>query len=109
MRVEAANVGRIKPKEVVRRVNERLPNVAMTQNLHTALYKVFDVRPANGADDPFETNTKYCIYDEPHKDYVYQDAWVDFLVHIMQTSGLAPKVIRQLSHSGKTLNVTDYQ
>ena len=108
VRVEAANVGRIKPKEVVRRVNERLPAVKMTQNLHTALYKIFQVRPANRAEDPFETKTKYCIYDEPHSDYVYQDAWVEFLVHFMQSAGFSPKQVRQLALNGQTLDVADY-
>jgi hypothetical protein len=108
VRVEAANVGRIKPMEVVRRVNERLPGKTMTQNLHVSLYKVFNVRPANGADDPFETNAKYCIYDEPHNDYVYQDAWVDFVLHFMQSGGHSPSEIRRLVQSGKTLDVTDY-
>ncbi len=109
VKVEAANVGRIKPKEVVRRVNMHLPAHHLTQNLHTALYKIFEIRPTNGEGDPFETNTKYCIYDEPHNDYVYQDAWVDFLVHFLQSSGLSPDKIRQLYRSGKKLSVTDYQ
>lgn len=108
VRVEAANVGRIKPREVVRRVNDRLPRRSMTQPLHTALYKVFEVRPVNGADDPFDTKTQYCIYDEPHNDYVYQDAWVDFLVHFMQTSGLEPKQLRQMARTGQTLKFSDY-
>lgn len=108
VRVEAANVGRIKPKEVVRRVNEHLQGKSITQPLHAALYKIFEVRPTNGADDPFETNTQYCIYDEPHNDYVYQDAWVDFLVHFIQTSGLEPKELREMARTGKTLKISDY-
>ncbi|MDW7748706.1 DUF3644 domain-containing protein [Halomonas sp.] len=108
VRVEAANVGRIKPKEVVRRVNERLQGKSITQPLHTALYKIFDVRPTKGAEDPFETNTQYCIYDEPHNDYVYQDAWVEFLVHFMQTSGLEPKDLREKARTGQTLKIHDY-
>jgi len=30
--------------------------------------------------DPFETNTKYCHYDEAHKDYLFQQCWIDFLI-----------------------------
>ncbi|MBE2318398.1 hypothetical protein DVA67_020620 [Solirubrobacter sp. CPCC 204708] len=26
------------------------------------------------------TETRYCVYDEPHRDYLYTDAWVRKLV-----------------------------
>ena len=86
VKIEAANVGRLKPSEVVKRVNEGLNGKSITQNLHTTLYKLFEIRPANGSDEPFNTQAEFCLYDEPHNDYVYQDAWVTFLIHFMQTT-----------------------
>ena len=45
--------------------------------LHTKAWKYYKVRKtgtqANGCD------TKYCQYDEAHRDYVYTQAWIDFL------------------------------
>lgn len=34
------------------------------------------VRPPSGAARPALTETRYCVYDEPHRDYLYTDAWV---------------------------------
>lgn len=109
VKIEAANVGRLKPSEVVRRVNEKLNGVKITQNLHVALYKIFCVRPSNGADDPFDTVAEYCLYDEAHGDYVYQDAWVNFIIAFMLTSALSHDEIREKARLGDRLNMADYR
>lgn len=110
VRVEAANLGRLKPSDVVRKVNEALNGVVkMTSNLHVELYKLFSVRPPSGADDPFETVAEFCLYDEAHSDYVYQEAWVVFLVHFMQAGGFAPTDIRKMVREGKKLDVNEYR
>lgn len=95
VKVEGANVSRLKPQEVVDGVNQQFAGFAVTTNLHAVLYKLFRIRPPNGSDEPFETNTKYCLYDEPHNDYVYQPEWVDFIVNFLQVSGLQPSELRQ--------------
>ena len=107
--IEAANVGRLKPSEVVKKVNEYLNRKAVTQHLHVILYKLFEIRPSNGADDPFETNAEFCLYDEPHSDYVYQEAWVSFLVHFMQTTALEPKDLREKERNGEKLEIDQYR
>lgn len=109
VKVEAANVGRLKPSEVVRKVNEGLNGKSITQNLHTTLYKVFEIRPANGADDPFETEAEFCLYDEPHSDYVYQEAWVSFLIHFMQTTELSAPDLRKKERDGEKLLVEKFR
>lgn len=110
VKIEAANVGRLKPSEVIRKVNMVLKEkYNITQNLHVTLYKLFKIRPANGADDPFETCAEFCLYDEPHNDYVYQEAWVSFLIHFMQTSGFEAQDLRQKERAGESLNVADYR
>ena len=90
VKIEAANVGRLKPSEVVKKVNEGLNGTSITQTLHTALFKIFEIRPAKTSEDPFDTKAEFCLYDETHNDYVYQDAWVNFLIHFIQTTTLAP-------------------
>ena len=107
--VEAANVGRFKPSEVVKRVNSLVGGDVLTTNLHAVLYKLFNIRPPNGADDPFDTNTKFCLYDETHGDYVYQVDWVDYLVHFFQSCDLSPHLLRQKEKKGDKLDIEDYR
>lgn len=107
VKIEAANVGRIKPSEVVRRVNENLNRKVLTLNLHATLYKLFEARPPNGSDDPFDTVTEFCLYDETHGDYVYQEAWVDFLTHFLQTTNVTPNDLRSKLRKGDNLKIDD--
>ena len=109
VKIEAANVGRLKPSEVINKVNIALKGKSITQNLHVTLYKLFKIRPANGADDPFDTIAEFCLYDETHNDYVYQEAWVSFLVHFLQTTGIEASVLREKERAGDRLNVDDYR
>jgi len=107
VKIEGANVKRLKPSEVVNKVNEALVDDTITQNLHVALYKIFSIRPQNGSDEPFDTNSEFCLYDETHSDYVYQDAWVDFVIHFMQTTQLTKAEMRTLAKNNEKLNVEE--
>ena len=109
VRIEAANVGRLKPSEVVKKVNEGLNGKSITQNLHTTLYKLFGIRPANGSEEPFDTQAEFCLYDETHNDYVYQDAWVIFLIHFIQTTELDASVLRLKERDGEKLDVEQFR
>jgi Protein of unknown function (DUF3644) len=107
--VSAANVKRLKPSAVVKKVNDHLSNKVLTQNLHVTLYKLFNIRPPNGAKDPFETNAEFCLFDETHNDYVFQDAWVEFLVHFIQQGNFTPDDLREKERAGETLNINQYR
>jgi hypothetical protein len=107
--VDAVNVKGLKPSDVWARVNKNLESKIVTQNLHVTLYKLFNIRPSHGAVDPFDTNTEFCLYDETHNDYIYRDAWVDFLTHFFQTSGLSPSSLRDMQKNGSILKVDDYR
>lgn len=109
VKIEAANVGKLKPTEVVRRVNAGLNGKSITSPLHVTLYKLFSARPPNGADDPFDTIAEFCLYDEVHNDYVYQDEWVNFLVNFMQSTQLTPADIRKMERNGEKLSVDDHR
>ena len=108
VKVEGVNVRRLKPSDVVKTVNERQTTLPLNQNLHVVLYKLFDIRPPNGAEDPFETQAEYCLYDETHNDYVYQDAWVDFLAHFMTTTELNSKELRKMGANNEKLKISEY-
>jgi hypothetical protein len=77
--VAVRNPGQFKPKQVVSVVAERL-EYKFTVSDHTVCWKHFEVRPPTNVDNPAKCNTKYCQYDVPHKDYIYTDEWVNFLV-----------------------------
>lgn len=51
---------------------------------HTRCWKKYSVRPNNGDANPSNTDTKYCIYDEPSGHYRYTKGWTEFLIEKMQ-------------------------
>jgi len=73
------------------------------------LYKLFRIRPENGAEDPFDTNASYCLYDEPHGDYVYQPEWVEFVVNYLQSTGIRPAELRAKLKNQEYLDVDEYE
>lgn len=74
--VPVANQGKLKPQMVCNVLSEKM-GTKISVSLHTKAWKYYKVREtgtqANGCD------TKYCQYDEAHRDYIYTQAWVDFL------------------------------
>jgi len=76
--VEVQNLGAIKPSEVVMRVAMVIPWFNMAH--HTAAWKHCCIRPQATASDPTCTDARYCRWDQPHKDYVYTEAWVKRLI-----------------------------
>jgi len=70
-----------KPGEVVKKVVEAT-NVAFTQHNHTQAWRMFEVRPRNGAAQPENTNRDYCIFHAAHGDYTFSDQWVQKLVDV---------------------------
>ena len=107
--VAVANVKRFKTAEIMEKVNAGQNVVNLTQNLHVVLYKLFSIRPKNGADDPFETNATYCLYDETHKDYVYEEAWANILIHFLQTTELTPAQLRKKLAKEESINIEEFE
>lgn len=87
------NGGLLKPAAVIKAVQEALGNPKVdrpggkvnkfNQTTHERFWKKYGARPLTGAKKPDETNKTFCVYDEPHKDYLYTPAWVDFLTKKM--------------------------
>lgn len=77
--INMTNKGGLKSSDVFRQVHERLGK-KFTVHSHGICHQHFKIRPNRGAADPAFCDTRYCSYDEVHKDYVYTSAWVDFLV-----------------------------
>lgn len=108
VKIEATNVGRLKPSKVVDEVNKSLVGQSISRNDHSALWRLFSVRPESDADDPFDTNVIFCHYDEAHNDYLYQEAWVEFIVRLVQSNRLTNQEIRDKARFGEKLNIEDF-
>ena len=88
--VPVANLDNLRAKDVVRRVQQAFGDPKITRNgkqrdkfnlaWHTRCWQRYKVRPDSKSSNPEMTNSKYCIYDKAHSDYVYTEAWVQFLI-----------------------------
>ena len=106
---EAINPGKRKPSDVIKKVNQEI-SFKINHYDHKCLYSCFNIRPSssNNIDDPFETNTEFCHYDEVHDDYVYQDSWAEFLINAINNKGLTKEYWRKMYKEKKQLSVEDY-
>lgn len=76
---EARNVGHLLPKAVCARVSQALGrrfNVAA----HTDAWRRHGVRPDGSASDKTKTDSRYCVWDEAFRSYVYTEEWVERLI-----------------------------
>jgi hypothetical protein len=76
--IETANAGRLKPGAVVKLIQEGTDSRFRIHE-HTLAWKYFNVRPREPGVDGCDT--RYCQFDEAHRDFVYTDAWVEKLKH----------------------------
>lgn len=81
-----SNANMLKPIDVRNAVREKT-GTEISQNNHTDLWKAFSIRPSAKSDSKFDTVIKYCVYDEPHNDYLYTSEWVDFIVRLVTKYG----------------------
>lgn len=91
------NKAMFKPSQVTQLVSKAIP---FDFNPHdfTLSWKAGNYRPLNGSSDPKITRADFCIYDEPHRDYLYTQAYVNHLIDkcsteqgFSETIGRAPK------------------
>lgn len=111
IKTEVINPGKLKPSRVIAEVKKRC-NIEFTQYDHKNILAIFNVRPYKGfreEKDPFETNTKYCHYDETHNDYLYQESWVDFLTTNISTKKLTKDIWKQNFDDQIEMNIEMYE
>ncbi|WP_332452992.1 DUF3644 domain-containing protein [Chryseobacterium aquaticum] len=88
LKVEGSNVGKLKPGNLIQQLKDE-NSIIINHNDHKCLLSIFKIRPFKDFCedyDPFETNTKYCHYDEAHRDYLYQENWKLFLIHVISNN-----------------------
>ncbi|WP_370940466.1 DUF3644 domain-containing protein [Amycolatopsis sp. cg13] len=67
--------GLLRPAQAARAIQDRIPFIFNT-NLFTTAWKKLGVRPLVGDPHPERTIESYCLYDEPHGDYGYTEAYI---------------------------------
>ena len=77
--IPIANLDLVKPSQVVEALRERVPYL-VSLNAHADAWKFYKARPEHGARHPDRTKQEYCIFDKPHRDYLYTSAWIERLV-----------------------------
>lgn len=100
-----SNANMLKPIDVRNAVKEKTGE-EISQSNHTDLWKAFSVRPDTKSEAKFDTLTKYCIYDEPHNDYLYTSEWVDFIVKLVLKHGFKKENIH--SKCKGSLKIEDF-
>jgi hypothetical protein len=81
--VPIANLGLYRPGQVVAKVRQD-GAVRFNMGDHTKAWRCFGVRPAAGDEHPDRTRSEFCVFDPPHQDYLYTEAWVTRLVNTCQ-------------------------
>jgi hypothetical protein len=107
--IEAVNVNRLKPKSVVKKVNQLLPATKFNNTVHALFWKAFGIRPTKDSQNPYNTIKEYCFYDEPHNDYLYTNEWVKFIVNCFQVKNVTPDLLRIAIRNKTYLNVEDFR
>ena len=105
---EAKNVGKLLAGKVLEKVIERTANINFNHYDHRCFYTIFSVRPPGKDPNPNKTNIKYCHYDEIHKDYIYQDSWVDFIVKLFEVHRVTKEKIRQAYKADEKWDINKY-
>lgn len=92
------NADNLIPSSVVKLVALELPFVFNMYH-HTKAWQYYEVRPRSRSNNPNNTREEYCLYDEPHGDYLYTRAWIKKLVRdlsdktkFQRVTGQDPKV-----------------
>ncbi|MBK2357775.1 DUF3644 domain-containing protein [Francisella hispaniensis] len=81
VKTEVANYKKHKPSAVIEEIRQHFKlksNDKFSPSYHHSnLVKHYKLK--SQTDDPFDTKSEYCIYDDAHNDYVYTEEWVEFL------------------------------
>lgn len=111
VRIEVINPGKLKPTKVIINVSKSV-DFKFTHHDHKCILSIFNIRPykmPSGEGNPFETNTKYCHYDEAHGDYLYNEDWVNFLVRNISSKTLNKETWRAKFDSKEKVDIQKFE
>lgn len=75
------------PRDVAARVAQAIGRKFAHSSHHSRAWKHHKVRPDRSAGDPTLTDTRYCIWDAPTKQYLYTPEWVALLIEEYKEEG----------------------
>ena len=105
---EVLNLKRLRPTDVTNRIKEQA-GINIGTNFHMRLCMAFGIRPKRGSEKPSETNTQYCLFDQTHQDYVYEERWAEFLVAAFKSGRLNMNAVSAACTEGRVLSMEDFQ
>lgn len=110
LKKEAINPGRRKPSDVIKKVNSEI-DFQISHYDHKCLYCSLKIRKGSGNDlkDPFDTNTKYCHYDEVHDDYVYQDDWAELIIKGIKNGRLSKEIWKTKYNNSEIIDIREIE
>ena len=110
VKVEAVNPGKLRAGAVVHKIKEETGVKNFNHYDHKCLYYLFSIRPISEENlDLFETNTKYCHYDEAHEDYVYRELWAEFLIKLINEKKSIQDEWRTRFRNRQKLDIKEYE
>jgi hypothetical protein len=110
VKIETINPGKLKAGCVLEKVLESMAIKKFSHYDHKCLYYLFSIRPISEEKiDEFETNTKYCNYDEAHNDYLYQKLWPEFLARIINEKKINKKQWKQKFRKRQKIDIRKYE
>lgn len=83
--VEVAGKDKLLPKQVALQVESQVPFEFNVSREHTEMWRRLGVRPGTGDPDPYNTDPRYCVYNEAFKGYAYTPAWVERIIQEIGT------------------------
>lgn len=110
-KAEVINPAKLKPGAVVKAVNESYQN-NFNHYDHKCLLYIFSIRPTKedgGSIDPFETNTKYCHYDEAHNDYLFKEEWNNFIISNITSGTLTREIWKSNFDNKKKFDISSFE
>ena len=105
------NPAKLKPGAVVKAVNESYQN-NFNHYDHKCLLYIFSIKPTKedvGSIDPFETNTKYCHYDEAHNDYLFKEEWNAFIISNITSGTLTREIWKSNFDNKQKLEISTFE
>jgi len=92
--IPVANLNTMKAGEVAERVRAAISRPFNASTHHARCWKHYGIRPSQGDQNPEQCNARYCIYDKAHKDYVYTEKWVEFLIQELSDRSMYRAIVK---------------
>jgi len=95
---QVANAGCHKASDVFKKVEPVVQQLWGQDKRFAASYhhanacQFYKIRPKAGEKHPEKTDTRFCHYDAAHKDYVFTEQWVAFLMNELKKPGQYDKI-----------------